>query len=82
MSLTYIQGKSEKTNETIVQVREELHNKINDTKIENKTLVEEIQKETVEKYEQIKNEVHQVREENKEGITQIQTCLLYTSRCV
>ena len=40
--------------------RQELQNKINDTKMENKTLVEEIQQETVEKYEQIKNEVHPV----------------------
>ena len=65
--------KLEKTNETVVQVCEEIQNKINNVKNENKTMVEGLQQETVERCEQIKQEVHQIREENKEGIAQVQT---------
>ena len=65
--------KLEKTNETVMQVREEIQNKINDIQNENKTMVEGLQQETVERCEKIKQEVHQIREENKEGITQVQT---------
>ena len=45
-----------RTNKTVIQVREELQNKINDIQNESKTVIEEIQQETVGKYEKIKQE--------------------------
>ena len=89
--ITETNKKVEKTDENLIQFREEIINKINDVEDNNKTSIGILKKDTQEQFEILQNKVDEHYHQVEINVGQVQSqvtdnrekiCLLYTSRCV